>query len=126
MKEYPRKLRINTQLHRELAELIAAELTDPRVVGLSITEVDVSPDLRNATVRVSSLNSEAELEAGVRALAGAGALLRKGLGRRLRLRYVPQLHFRSDSRVRQADRLSQLIRGAVADDRENARERGED
>ncbi|WP_420465738.1 30S ribosome-binding factor RbfA [Panacagrimonas sp.] len=126
MKEFPRKLRINTQLQRELAELIVENLTDPRLDGVSITEVDVSPDLRNATVHVSSLKSDAELEQSVRALAGAGAILRKGLGRRLRLRYVPQLHFRSDSRIRKADRLTQLIRDAVVDDHQHARERGEE
>jgi ribosome-binding factor A len=126
MKEYPRKLRINTQLQRELAELIADGLTDPRLAGATITEVDVSPDLRNATVRVGSLGTDAELEQSVRVLAGAAPLLRKGLGARLRLRYVPQLHFRVDTRIREADRLTRLIRDAVGADSDHARQRGED
>jgi ribosome-binding factor A len=123
MKEYPRKLRLNTQLQRELAALIAETLTDPRVSGVSITQVDVSPDLRNATVLVSSLGTDAELMAAAKALGGAVPLLRKGLGTRLRLRYVPQLHFRPDTQVRQADRLSRLIRDAVASDEAHTRER---
>lgn len=126
MKEYPRKLRINPQLQRELAGLIVEELTDPRVAGVSITEVDVSPDLRNATVRVTSLGTDAELEQSVRALGNAAPLLRKGLGARLRVRYVPQLHFRADTRGREADRLTRLIRDAVGSDRAHARERGEE
>lgn len=126
MKEYPRKLRINTQLQRELAELISATLTDPRVTGVSITQVDVSPDLRNATVLVSSLKSDAELAQAVKALHGAAPLLRKGLGKRLRLRYTPQLHFRADTQIRQADRLTRLIRAAVASDRGHTPESGED
>ena len=126
MKEYPRKLRINTQLQRELAALITETLTDPRVSGVSITQVDVSPDLRTATVLVSSLGTDAELAAAAKALGGAVPLLRKGLGARLRMRYVPQLHFRPDTQIRQADRLSRLIRDAVASDEAHTRERDDD
>jgi ribosome-binding factor A len=126
MKEFPRKLRINTQLQRELAALIAGTLTDPRVAGVSITHVDVSPDLRNATVLVSSLGTDAELAAAAKALGGAVPLLRKGLGARLRMRYVPQLHFRPDTQVRQADRLTRLIRDAVASDEGHTRERDDE
>lgn len=116
MKEYPRKLRLNTQLQRELAELIVDTLTDPRVAGVSITQVDVAPDLRNATVRVSSLKSDAELAEAVKALHRAVPLLRRQLGARLHMRYTPQLHFRADTQMREADRLTRLIRDAVASD----------
>lgn len=123
MKEYPRKLRLNTQLQRELAGLIRESLTDPRVAGVSLTHVDVSPDLRNATVLVSVLGTDAELDAAIRALGGAVPLLRKQLGARLRMRYVPQLHFRGDTQLRKADRLSQLIREAVSADEDHTRRR---
>ncbi len=117
MKEFPRKLRINTQLQRELSELIASRLTDPRVDGVSITTVDVAPDLRNATIRISSLGTDEELEEAVTALHGAVPILRKALGARMRMRYTPQLHFRADTQIRQADRLTRLIRDAVQSDR---------
>ena len=122
MKEFPRKLRINTQLQRELSELIVSRLTDPRLDGVSITTVDVAPDLRNATIRVSSLGSDAELNKAVTALHGAVPLLRKALGARLRMRYTPQLHFRADTQIRQADRLTRLIRDAVKSDQHPAAE----
>lgn len=125
MKEFPRKLRLNTQVQRELADLIACTLTDPRVEGVSITQVDVAPDLRNATIMVSTLGTDAELAQAVTALHGAASVLRRGLGARLRMRLTPQLHFRADTQLRQADRLTQLIRDAVGTDKENARERGE-
>lgn len=122
MKEFPRKLRINTQLQRELSELIASRLTDPRLDGVSITMVDVAPDLRNATIRVSSLGSDDELEQAVTALHGAVPVLRKALGARMRMRYTPQLHFRADTQIRQADRLTRLIREAVQSDRRHGSE----
>lgn len=120
MKEFPRKLRINTQLQRELSELIVSRLTDPRLEGVSITTVDAAPDLRNATIRVSSLGSDEALQQAVTALNGAVPLLRKALGARLRMRYTPQLHFRADTQIRQADRLTQLIRDAVQSDKKHA------
>lgn len=125
MKEYPRKLRINTQLQRELSELLVEVLTDPRVNGVSITQVDVAPDLRNATILISSLKTDDELAKSVTALNHAGPLLRKHLGSRLRLRCTPQLHFRADAQLRQADRLTQLIRDAVQVDRSHAQDRQE-
>lgn len=125
MKEFPRKLRINTQIQRELADLIADVLTDPRVAGVSITQVDASADLRNATILISSLKTDDELAKSVTALNHAGPLLRKYLGSRLRLRCTPQLHFRADTQLRQADRLTQLIRDAVQVDQGHAHDRQE-
>lgn len=123
MRDYPRKLRINNQLQRELMDLIGAELTDPRVAGISVTHVDVAPDLRNATVMVSSLASDEELAESVKALNGASARLRRGVGSRLKLRQIPQLHFRADLQMREADRIAQLIRSAVGEDARAARDR---
>ncbi|MGQ0696667.1 MAG: 30S ribosome-binding factor RbfA [Panacagrimonas sp.] len=125
MKEFPRKLRINSEVQRELSELIADVLTDPRIDGVSITQVDVAPDLRNATILISSLKSDEELAKSVTALNHAGPLLRKYLGASLRLRCTPQLHFRADAQLRQADRLTQLIRDAVQVDQANALDRKE-
>lgn len=125
MKEFPRKLRINTQLQRELAALIHEELTDPRIAGISITHVEASPDLRNATILVSSLKSDDDLAKGVKALNGAAPVLRRGLGGRLKLRRVPALSFRADAQLRNADRLSVMIRDAVVSDSGHARDRGD-
>ncbi|WP_028079063.1 30S ribosome-binding factor RbfA [Solimonas soli] len=116
MKEYPRKLRLNTQLQGELALLIRNELSDPRVLGITVTGVDVSPDLRNARVTVSLLGSDQQLKDAIKGLAHAAGKLRHELGERLSLRYVPQLHFTADVAMREGDRISALIRDAVRSD----------
>lgn len=123
--DVPRKLRLGVQFQRELADLINHELTDPRVEGVSITAVDISQDLRNATILVSLLGTDDELADGVTALNGAAGRLRRGISGRLKLRVTPQLHFRPDSRLREADRVAGLIRAAVGADRKNATDRGE-
>ena len=116
MKEYPRKLRLNTQLQGELAALIRDELSDPRVAGITVTGVDVSPDLRNARVTVSLLGDDARLKEALKGLKHAAGKLRHELGERLSLRYVPQLHFAADVALREGDRISALINAAVRGD----------
>jgi len=116
-REFSRTLRLNTQLQRELSALIRSELTDPRVARVSVTQVSVSPDLRNARVSVSLLGSDAELADAVKALNGAASRLRHALGAVLKLRHLPVLHFVVDQALREGDRIGALIRDATARDR---------
>lgn len=118
-KEYSRTLRVNTQLQRELSQVIRDELTDPRIGNVTITQVTVSPDVRNARVSVSMLASDAALAQCVKALNGANGRLRHLLSDRLHIRHVPQLHFVADVALREGDRIGGLIRAAVDHDRQN-------
>lgn len=115
-REFPRRLRVNVLLQRELAELIRDELTDPRTVGVSVAAVDVSPDLRSARVTVTCLGDDDALQQAVEGLEHAAGRLRHMLGRRVRMRVLPQLHFVVDRTTREADRINRLIRQALADD----------
>lgn len=116
-REYSRTLRINSQLQRELSELIRDELTDPRIGKLTVTDVVVAQDVRNAKVSVSQLGSDDELKQAVKALNGAAGRLRHLLVDRMRIRHVPTLHFTADMALREADRVGSLIREAIANDR---------
>jgi len=124
-REYSRTLRINAQLQRELSSLIRGELTDPRVARVTITQVSVSPDMRNARIAVSQLGSDNELKAAAKALNGAASLLRRALGKALKLRYVPALRFVADEALREGDRIGTLIRDATARDRAHPAAPGE-
>ncbi len=115
-REFPRKLRLNVQIQRELMAIICEELTDPRVQGITVTAADVAPDLRQARISVSLLGSDEDLQQAVTALNHAAGKLRRELGVRLRLRYTPQLHFSPDTALREGDRIAAMIRKAVSDD----------
>lgn len=125
-REYSRTLRINTQLQRELSELIRDALTDPRIGSVTITQVVVSPDVRNARVSVSMLDDDAALARCVKALNGANGRLRHLLADRLRMRHVPQLHFAADNALREGDRIGGLIRTAIEQDRQAPSEAASD
>jgi ribosome-binding factor A len=110
--------RLNDQLRADLAELIARELKDPRVSGLvSITAVDLSPDLRNATVHVSVLGSEVDRRHTMRALRSASGFLRSQIAARLTTKRAPELRFSLDTSIERGERIMSLIREIEQEDR---------
>jgi ribosome-binding factor A len=117
-----RAQRVGDQLQRELAELLRDEVKDPRVGRITITMVDVSPDLSHAKVLFTHLAGREHAEEAVRALQHAAGFLRSELSHRLQLYSVPQLHFVYDDSIESGLRLSQLIDDAVASDRKPSRE----
>lgn len=104
--------RVGELLREELSELLVRGVKDPRVErGLvSVTAVDVSPDLRYATVYVSHLGSEEERAEVLEGLEHAAAYLHNELVRRLPMKHVPRLRFRFDPSIERGARLSVLIR----------------
>ena len=104
-----RQQRVAEQVRHELSKLIEHQINDPRLELISITDTTISPDLRDATVYVSSLQGEAAREEVLAALEAACGFLRHGLGERLKLRVVPDLHFHWDKSLETGDRISQLI-----------------
>ncbi len=112
-----RTSRVSELLRQELGELVQRSLKDPRVgQGLvSITEVDVSPDLRTATVFISHLGSEEEREDALAGLASASPFLERELRRRLRMRRTPSLSFRFDPSIERGARLASTIADLARD-----------
>jgi len=113
-REYERSSRIAEQLQRELSELIRRQVKDPRVHLVTVTDVDVSPDLANAKVLISVLGAEGPQPEVVAALNHAAGFLRHALGRTLKLRSIPELRFRYDDTLDRAARLDALITRANA------------
>ncbi len=102
--------RINTQFKRELSELILRELRDPRLDEfVSVTEVDVSPDLRNAKVYVSSVGGQQKETQILGALSSAAGFMRSALAKKIRLRRMPELHFLWDNSIEKGDRILRLL-----------------
>ena len=112
-----RTARVNDLLQEELSALIQRGLRDPRLAhGMTtITEVEVAPDLRNATVYVSYLGEESEREDVLKALGSASHHLHNELVRRLAMRNVPALHFRFDPSIERGARLAALINTVAAE-----------
>ena len=108
-REYPRKLRIATELQRVLNELLRFEVKDPRLAGVSISAVEVSGDLGHARVYFSHLDPNADSEPVQAAFASALGFLRGRVGAALALRRVPTLEFKLDDSIQRGMELSRLI-----------------
>lgn len=107
-----RGFQVADQIQRDLAELIARELKDPRVGMVTINAVEVTPDYAHAKVFFSLLNGNAEETlAGLTAAAG---FLRAGLFKRLHIHTVPTLHFVFDRTTERAADMNALISKAIA------------
>lgn len=101
--------RISEALREELAELIAYELSDPRIGSATVTDVHISPDKRHAFVRVG-VGSDADVDQTLTALGHAGNFLRRELARRLDLFRVPELHFEADVSAELGGRMEHLLK----------------
>jgi ribosome-binding factor A len=111
-RRYPRTNRVNEVVREVLAEELQ-RLSDERLDLVTITGVDVSPDLRNATVWYAKLGTHDPETA--EALLAATPHLRTVLGRQVRLKYLPRLQFREDPAIEAGQRVEEILRGLHAE-----------
>ncbi len=103
-----RTRRIDHLLREEISAIIRREVHDPRVGFVTITGVDVSPDLHHATVWASVIGDERERRATLQVLGRAMPYVRHHLGV-LRLKHIPELHLREDDTAQRGTRVMQLL-----------------
>ncbi len=104
--------RVSEALREELYEIIGFEMDDPRLGGIAVTEVQVSPDSRHAHVKVCLEGDDLEQRRALSALDHARHYLRQELARRLNLRKVPELHFEPDAWADAPARIELLLKRA--------------
>ncbi len=113
-REFKRTDRVGAELQRELSELIRNELGDRRYAMVTLQEVRVVRDFSHATVYFTILGDQLDRRETTKELNHAASFLRHELGRRMRIRTVPQLHFQYDESVERGAALSELIDRSVA------------
>lgn len=107
-----RSQRVSEAVREELSEIIGFELSDPRLLAVDVTDVNVSPDSRHATIKVSVTGGEHEQHAAMAALQHASNFLRHELAGRLNLRRIPELHFEQDNWPDVSTRVEILLKRA--------------
>jgi ribosome-binding factor A len=116
-----RMRRVNESVRQVLAESLP-DLKDPRIGLVTVTGVDTTPDLRQATVFISVLGSSRKRRATLLGLEAAHGVLQSRLARELRMKRTPQLTFEYDHTVERGVRMSQLIDELAPDDDNDADE----
>ena len=101
--------RVGDQIRAEITEMLAREIHDPGIGFLTITRVSMTADLQHARVYYTSFGDDKVRRESARALERAAPYLRRKLGRRLRLRRAPEVHFFFDESIEQQDRIERII-----------------
>src|SRR4051794_25904481 len=128
MKEHGRGHRVADHLRERLADIIRAQMRDPRVGMVSVNDVRVSSDLSYADIYVSSLDvndADGKREL-VSVLEHAAGFLRTAVARESTMRTTPKLRFHYDELIVEGARIESLIRRAVESDQDSQRRRGDD
>ena len=108
--------RIAETLREEIAQIVGYELEDPRLSMVTVTDVRVAHDLRDASVYVTIQGDECEHNVALRALEHAAPYVRRQLGFSLNLRHTPVLHFVRDTVEEKAGRVDALLEGIGKDE----------
>jgi ribosome-binding factor A len=108
-REYSRKQRVSRLLKEEISRLLAREVKDARIGHVTVTDVEVSSDLKHAKVYFQAAGGDAGNREALEGLTSAAGFLRSRLGRELRIRRIPELRFEVDETEQRATRIHQLL-----------------
>jgi ribosome-binding factor A len=114
---YKRAERVSDQMKQEIADILMRKIKDPRIGFVTVTDVEVADDLRNAKVFVSVYGSEKA--ATLKGLESASPYIRSELGRRMRMKFIPELLFRYDDSVERGAHINELLHEIQEKDEEN-------
>lgn len=107
--DFQRSDRVGQQIHELVAQLFVTTISDPRLTEVEITDVDVSPNLRNARIYYVLREGEEPTREVREALKGVARFIKSRLGGELQLRYVPSVEFRFDEAADKGRRIDELL-----------------
>jgi ribosome-binding factor A len=104
-----RQLKAAEAVREVVSMAILTQVRDPRVQGVTVTGVEVAPDMRTAVVLVSVMGSEAKQELAIRGLASSAGFLQAQIADRIDTRYVPRLSFKLDAGVKRSIEMARVL-----------------
>jgi ribosome-binding factor A len=105
-----RRERVAEQLHHELSDILQNEVNDPRKGWLTVVRVEMSPDLGYAKAFVSIYGDDRVKRETLHVLEHAGRFIRTEIGRRIRLRQTPEIHFELDESIEHSQRIHDILK----------------
>ncbi|OIJ09947.1 ribosome-binding factor A [Anaerobacillus arseniciselenatis] len=101
--------RVAEQIKKEMTEILQRDLKDPRIGFVTVTGVDVTGDLQQATVYITVLGSDEQKESTLQGLSKATGFIRSEIGKRVRLRKTPELLFKFDESIEYGNKIASLL-----------------
>ncbi|MBW2038656.1 MAG: 30S ribosome-binding factor RbfA [Deltaproteobacteria bacterium] len=108
---FKRSEKVGDMIREEVSQILIKGLKDPRIGFVTITKVAVSDDLRMAKIYYSVFGKEKEKEESYRGLESAKGYIKRELGRRVRLKYMPEITFIFDESLEYGSHIEELLRG---------------
>jgi len=118
-----RSNRVGEQMKKELGEIIARKIKDPRIGFVTVTDVQVTGDLQQAKVFISVLGDDLQRENTLKGLAKAKGFIRSEIGQRIRLRKTPEITFEFDESIDYGNRIENLLYQIKEETKEEQTER---
>lgn len=112
-----RSLRMAEAIREVVSSAILFEVADPRVSSVTVINVELSRDLRNATILISIMGSPADQDRSMAGLKHASGFIQSRITARLQTRFTPAIFFKRDESVKKSIEISRLIDTAIASDR---------
>jgi len=107
--KFKRSERVGELIREEIAKMIAREIKDPRIGFVTLTDVDLSNDLKNINVYVSVLGEDSEKKKAVEGLKSSRGYIRRQLGSRLYLKRIPEITFKLDQSIEHSEKMTKLF-----------------
>lgn len=106
-----RPVKVAEAVKREMGDLLLREIKDSRVKGhlISVTDVEVTNDLRHVTIYISVLGEKDQKDNVMKGLESAKGFIRSEIGKRINLRFVPEMHLKLDESIDKADKILSLM-----------------
>ncbi|MEK8130186.1 30S ribosome-binding factor RbfA [Paenibacillus filicis] len=101
--------RVGEQIKKEISQIIQSELKDPRIGFITVTGVDVTNDYSQAKVYLSVLGTDEQREETLKALARSSGFIRSELGKRIRIRKIPDLLFKFDASIDYGSKIQNIL-----------------
>jgi ribosome-binding factor A len=121
-----RRQQVGDLIRDEVSDILTYEMKDPRLGMVTVTRVDMSPDLRYATIYASVYGDETEQHETLQALSGASGYVRRLLAPRLRIRHIPVLNFRLDHSMEHAEQIARTLSQIEAESNERHEDDNDD
>ncbi|HTG02084.1 MAG TPA: 30S ribosome-binding factor RbfA [Nitrospirota bacterium] len=112
---FKRAERVGDQMKEEIADILMRKIKDPRIGFVTVTDVEIADDLRNAKVYVSVYGGNKDQT--LKGLESAAPFIRSELGKRMRLKFSPELLFRFDDTAERGAHVMELLRTIEQDDK---------
>lgn len=111
--------RVGEQLKKELSQILQNEMKDPRIGFITVTGVEMTPDLSQAKVYISVLGSDQQKEDTLKGIAKATGFIRSEVGKRIQLRHTPELIFKFDESIDYGSHIEKLL-AQINEERESS------